>query len=494
MQNNVFKFELKSKNKNISFPFKTQSSYYIFTEMRKYFALIINLCLIHFLLGLDINIVSVSLPSISSHFNVGVDVVSRVVWVYFLVLTCFLLAFGRLGDIKGFKKIYTAGIFIFLSGSLLCFLADNFNLLVVFRIYQAFGSAILFALTPAIIAAGIPEEMRGRVYGINYSFTALGGIIGRAASGFIIEGLGWNSIFLINIPIGIIALAITIKYLKNHQNSNAKSKFDFTGTVLIFLGLFLLLYGINTGDYFGWTSVTTLSLFISSILLVAAFLMRQYKISYPLLNIKILKNKNISYSVLSFVFVYIITNGMIYITPFLLLWIKEFPKQETGLLMAVPSLLQFFSGYLSGHLSDKINSGVVRVIGITTIAVSVLLYTFISLDTDVYLIIFILSFYGFAIGFFIPSNTNKIMTSAPAEQKGIISSFMTTSIRLGSALGVVIFGAVFSYFVPVKNPVQNGVEPSVLLSGFKAAFIFGFVAAMVGLYFVVRSHKEDYEK
>ena len=71
---------------------------------------------------------------------------------------------------------------------------------------------------------------------------------------------------------------------------------------------------------------------------------------------------------------------------------------------------------------------------------------------------------------------------------------MTTSIRLGSALGVVIFGAVFSYFVPVKNPVQNGVEPSVLLSGFKAAFIFGFVAAMVGLYFVVRSHKEDYGK
>ncbi len=455
--------------------------------MRKYFALIINLCLIHFLLGLDINIVSVSLPYISSHFNVEVNVVSRVVWVYFLVLTCFLLAFGRLGDIKGFKKIYIAGIFIFLSGSLLCYFANNFNLLVVFRIYQAFGSAILFALTPAIIASGIPEKMRGRVYGINYSFTALGGIIGRAASGFLIEGLGWNSIFLINIPIGIIALIITLKYLENYHNANAKSKFDVTGTVLIFLGLFLLLYGINTGDYFGWTSLTTLSLFLSSVLFVAAFIMRQYKISYPLLNLRILKDKNISYSVLSFVFVYIITNGMIYITPFLLLWIKGLAKQETGLLMAVPSLFQFFSGYLSGYLSDKINSGIVRITGIVSIAVSVLLYILISPDTDIYIIILILSFYGFAIGFFIPSNTNKIMTSAPAEQKGIISSFMTTSIRLGSALGVVIFGAVFSYFVPVKNPVQNGVEPAVLLSGFKAAFIFGFAAALIGLYFVVRS-------
>ena len=455
--------------------------------MRKYFALIINLCLIHFLLGLDINIVSVSLPYISSHFNVEVNVVSRVVWVYFLVLTCFLLAFGRLGDIKGFKKIYIAGIFIFLSGSLLCYFANNFNLLVVFRIYQAFGSAILFALTPAIIASGIPEEMRGRVYGINYSFTALGGIIGRAASGFLIEGLGWNSIFLFNIPIGIIALIITFKYLDNYQNANVKSKFDITGTVLIFFGLFLLLYGINTGDYFGWTSLTTVSLLIASVVFVAAFIMRQYKISYPLLNLRILKDKNISYSVLSFVFVYIITNGMIYITPFLLLWIKGLAKQETGLLMAVPSLFQFFSGYLSGYLSDKINSGIVRITGIVSIAGSVLLYILISPDTDIYIIILILSFYGFAIGFFIPSNTNKIMTSAPAEQKGIISSFMTTSIRLGSALGVVIFGAVFSYFVPVKNPVQNGIEPAVLLSGFKAAFIFGFVAALLGLYFVLRS-------
>ncbi|MFA5011935.1 MAG: MFS transporter [Ignavibacteria bacterium] len=459
--------------------------------MRKHIALIINLCLIHFLLGLDINIVSVSLPSISTHFNVDAGVVSRVVWVYFLVLTCFLLAFGRLGDIKGFKKIYIAGIIIFLSGSFLCYLANDFNLLVVFRVYQAFGSAVLFALTPAIIAAEIPEDKRGRVYGINYSFTALGGIIGRAASGFIIEGLGWNSIFLINIPIGIIALVMTFRYLDNFYNSETKSKFDAAGTIIIFLGLFSLLYGINTGDYFGWTSFTTISLFIAAVILITSFVYRQNRISYPLLNLNILKDRNVSFSVLSFVFVYIITNGMIYITPFLLLWVKEFPKQETGLLMAVPSLLQFFSGYLSGHFSDKINSGIVRIIGIASIAASLLLYLYISPETEVIIIILILSFYGFAIGFFIPSNTNKIMTSAPAEQKGIVSSFMTTSIRLGSALGVVIFGAVFSYFVPEKNPIQSGVEPAVLLSGFRATFVWGFVAAMIGLYFVVRSRNGD---
>ncbi len=385
--------------------------------MKKYFALILNLCLIHFLLGLDINIVSVSLPSIATHFNVAVNVVSRVVWVYFLVLTCFLLAFGKLGDLKGFKKIYIAGIFVFLSGSILCYFANDFNLLVFFRVYQAFGSAVLFALTPAIIAAGIPVEMRGKVYGINYSFTALGGIIGRALSGFLIEGLGWNSIFLINIPIGIIALIITYKYLQNYYSAKSEKRFDVVGTLLIFFGLLTLLYAINTGDDFGWTSITIISLILTSIILITLFIFRQYRIDFPLLNLKILKDHNISFSIISFVFVYIITNGMIYITPFLLLWVIGLPKQQTGLLMAVPSLLQFFSGYLSGYLSDRMNSKFIRVIGMVLIAVSLVLYSFITQDTNIFILIFILSLYGFAIGFFIPANTNRIMTSAPLNKK-----------------------------------------------------------------------------
>ncbi len=458
--------------------------------MKKYFPFILNLCLIHFLLGLDINIVSVSLPSIASQFSVTAGIASRIVWVYFLVLTCFLLAFGRLGDIKGFKKIYLAGIFVFVSGSALCYFANDFNLLVLFRIYQAFGSAVLFALTPAIIAAGIPVELRGKVYGINYSFTALGGIIGRAASGFLIEGLGWNSIFLINIPIGIITIYITYKYIESFNPKTSDTKFDLPGTGLIFAGLFSLLFAINTGEEYGWSSFTILSLFTLAILFIFTFIIRQLKIKSPLLDLRILQNINISFPVLSFIFVYIITNGMIYITPFLFLWIKGFPKQQTGLLMAIPSILQFFSGYLSGHLSDRKNSGYVCTLGIILIAVSVYLYSFITPDTNMTVIILILSLYGFAIGFFIPSNTNKIMTAAPAEQKGLVSSFMTTSIRLGSALGVVFFGAVFSYFVPQKNPLQNGISIDTILSGFRAAFIFGSVTGIAGLAFVLLSNRK----
>ncbi|MCE1164420.1 MAG: MFS transporter [Bacteroidetes bacterium] len=459
--------------------------------MKKYIALIINLSLIHFLLGLDINIVSVTLPSIAAQFGVAANVASRVVWVYLLVLTCFLLAFGRLGDIKGFKKIYFFGILVFIAGSVLCFFANNFNLLVAFRIIQALGSSVLFALTPAIIAAGIPEEYRGRVYGINYSFTAFGGIIGRAASGYIIDAFGWNFVFILSAPVGLAALYITYKYLSGFVPSGSNRKFDMTGTLLIFAGLFFFLFAVNNGEEFGWLSLNIIGMFAASVVLITLFIFRQLKIDFPLFNVRILSDKDISFSILSFVFVYIITNGMIYITPFFLQWIGKYPKKETGLLMAVPSLLQFVSGYLSGILSDRKNSKIICTYGIIMIALSLLAYTIINPLTNVYLIILILSFYGFAIGFFIPSNTNKIMTSAPSGQKGVVSSFMTTSIRLGSAFGVVFFGAVFAFLVPQKNPLQAGIPVEIILEGFRYTFIFGFIVSVLGLLSVLLTGKRN---
>lgn len=456
-----------------------------FESMKKYLVLIINLSLIHFLLGIDINIVSVTLPSIASHFNVAANVASRVIWVYLLVLTCFLLAFGKLGDIKGYRIIYFWGIFVFLIGTTLCYFAPDFNTLILFRIIQAFGSAVLFALTPAIIAAHIPVEIRGKVYGINYSFTALGGIIGRAASGFVVESFGWNSVFIISVPVGLVALYITYKYMTKTVLVKEKYKFDIIGTILIFSGLLSFLFAVNTVDDFGWTSYKIIGLFAASVILILTFIYRQFKIKFPLFNLRILKNRDISFSILSFIFVYIITNGMIYITPFFLQWVNGFPKKETGLLMAVPSLLQFFSGYISGYLSDKKNSKLVCTIGLVLIALSVIAYSIINPLTNIYILVLILSFYGFAIGFFIPSNTNKIMTSAPKEQKGIVSSFMTTSIRLGSAFGVVFFGAVFAFFVPQKNPVAAGIPVDTIISGFRYTFIFGFFVAVLGILSII---------
>lgn len=460
---------------------------FLITEKKPRFWFILSLSLVHLLLGLDINIVSVSLPTIAEHFGVNAGVVSRVVWIYLLILTCFLLGFGKLGDIKGFRRIYLAGIFLFTLGSFLSALAFNFNSLVLYRIIQALGGAVLFALTPALIVTYLPSDIKGRVFGINYAFTALGGIIGRALSGFLIESFGWNSIFLINIPIGIAAVITGLMYIPKKQVLNINTKYDFKGSLFIFIGLLAFLFVINAGQEFGMGSLMIISALAVAVLFFNLFFFYEKKLNSsritvsPLLNFSILKEKHISFPLVAFVLIYIITNGMIYLFPFYLQWVRNLPKKEIGLLMAVPSLLQMASGYISGTLSDKKSIKKICTAGIILTIISYFTFVFLDESSNYYFVLATIVLYGVAIGLFIPANTNRIMSFAPADQKGSISSLMTTLIRLGSAFGVTAFASIFSAFVPQKNPVQAGVSTDTILSGFKYTFIFGTFICILAL-------------
>jgi ACDE family multidrug resistance protein len=189
--------------------------------------------------------------------------------------------------------------------------------------------------------------------------------------------------------------------------------------------------------------------------------------------------------------IYIITNGMIYITPFFLMWIKNFPKEKTGLFMAIPSVLQMFSGYISGTLSDKRSIKVISMSGILLTILTYFFYLSLNQNTDVLIIIITLILYGIAIGLFIPANTNYIMSIAPLEEKGSISSFMTTVIRLGSAFGITFFAAIFSGIIPQKNPIQDGIPVDVLLTGFKYTFWFGIIISLITLFLTsLRKNKQ----
>ena len=466
---------------------------YIITDKQKRFWLVLSLCLIHLVLGLDINIVSVSLPVLSKHFSLSINEVTRIVWIYFLILTSFLLLFGKLGDIKGFKKIYLLGTVIFLSGSFLAGISSSFNFLIVSRIIQAIGGAILFALSPAVIAAFIPENMRGKIYGINYSFVALGGIIGRGLSGYIIDAFGWNSIFLINIPFGIIAIILILKYLPSKQNLNIDLKFDIWGTIIIFSALLLFLYAINNGNDFGWSSLPIILSLLSSVILFLGFYFREKKFTYPLIYPVIFKNKSFLFSSIAFLCIYLITNGMVFIFPFFLQWGRGMTVIESGLMMVIPSVLQVFAGSIAGNLSDKIGSRKICITGIILTAISYALFYFLEIESGFYLIIISLILFGIAIGSFVPSNTKLIMSFAPDDKKGIIASIMITINRAGSALGVCLYGAIFSIFVAQKNPLQANIPKDIIMKGFKYTFIFGLLITLISLLFSIFSGKRNNE-
>ncbi|RPI19110.1 MAG: MFS transporter [Ignavibacteriae bacterium] len=458
---------------------------------REYILLTLTVCIVHFLLGLDINIVSVSLPTISQSFNITPASASKVVWIYFLVLTCFLPLSGKLGDQFGFKKLYLLGIFTFLAGAVLCGLSTSFEMLVAFRILQAAGGAILFSITPAIISSYLPEGMKGKAFGINYAFVALGGVVGRAFSGYLLDAYGWSSIFFINIIPGIAALVLALRYIPSVSPSNKKVFFDVLGSIYIFIGLFFLLFAINNGQQMGWMNQYITTSFIIAAVFIYLFIKREIDIPAPLFNLNYLKKKKFSFPLISFSVVYIVTNGMVFLFPFYLQWIKSLSKQETGLLMTIPSVMQIVSGFFGGYLSDKKSIRIICTYGIILTFLSYLFFYFLDSSSDILLIIASLSLFGIAIGTFIPANTNRIMSYAGIEEKGSISALMLTVVRTGSALGVCFFAAILSVYIPQANPITANVPMNIMESGFKAVFLFGTIVCLIGIYFAVRSEEKE---
>ncbi|MGB9695730.1 MAG: MFS transporter [Ignavibacteria bacterium] len=450
--------------------------------MKQKLLLISLFCGIHFILGLDINTVSVSVPSIATYFQVTAAKASQIIWVYFIVLTSLLLTFGKMGDLQGFKKPYLAGITIFILGAVFSSLSNNFTLLIYSRIFQAIGTSILFSLTPALISLSFPEQISGKVFGINYAFTALGGILGRTMSGFLIEWFSWRGVFAIVIPFGILSLLMTVVLIKDITRKEDKRKFDFPGAILIFIFLFTFLYGINI-IYPSHDKIPKIIIMFSiSVIALVSFIFlerRKYLIGTSLINWSLLKNYKLLSPILTFSFIYVITNGMIFISPFFLQYGCKYTVQEAGLLMALPSIFQMISGYLGGRLSDTYNIRKICLLATIILVISLLLYIVITYQPTKILIVLTFIIYGAAIGLFIPANTNRIMSTTQPDSKGSISSLMTTVIRLGSALGTALFAGMFSFVVPVSTDKLGEISQETLMLGFKSIFFLSLLVAFI---------------
>jgi EmrB/QacA subfamily drug resistance transporter len=453
----------------------------------RYYFLIFTTCLVHLMLGLDINVVSISMPSIAQHFNVTPASASKIVWIYFLVVTCLLPLTGRIGDLYGFKKIYLVGILLFVFGAVLSGISKSLDVLSYCRIIQGIGGAILFALTPAIISSFLPPELKGKAFGINYAFTAIGGVIGRAFSGFIIDNLGWSYIFLLTAVPGFFALSLAISYIPSVSVKRLNNKIDWLGSFIAFAGLFLFMYALNNGQQQGWLNPFIISSLIAGASIIIIFIYRELKIDTPLFNLKYFKNKLFSYPLISFAIIYILTNGMVFAFPFYFQWVKNFSKPETGLLLTIPSIMQILSGYISGYLSDRRSIRIICTTGMIMTAVSYLLFIMLGADTSYTFIIISLAVFGIAIGTFIPANTNRITSYAAIHEKGSVSALMITIIRIGSALGVCFFAVILSMYVPQINPAATNVPPGTVEAGFKAIFTFGMIVALAGIYFTLKS-------
>ncbi|MDD4136294.1 MAG: MFS transporter, partial [Methanoregula sp.] len=369
-------------------------------EVRYRHAALLIVALGALMVSVDTTIVNISLPGIAATFGVDPAAVSWVVMIYLTALACALPAMGKLGDIYGYRFVFATGCGLFTVSSLMCGISHSAIDLIVFRALQGIGAAALYAIGPAILMQYIPEEKHGWALGIMTTMVSAGIAIGPVLGGFISQYASWNWIFLVNVPVGILMVAVTLRDLPEDERIKTSSSFDFLGALFIFLALITLLFPISRGLSLGWTSPIIAGCLCSSLLFWILFVLRQRSCSNPLINIRIFGNGAfLAGNIVAFIMTLVI-NGAKYLFPYFFLNVQGLNPSFTGLILAVPAVTLIVTGLVAGSLSDRYSSwGLVGISFIQTVILFILFGMF-GPETSLLFIIGAFALEGIATGLY----------------------------------------------------------------------------------------------
>jgi EmrB/QacA subfamily drug resistance transporter len=396
-----------------------------------------------FMATLDGSIVNVALPTLTEYFKTDITTIEWVVMAYLLTITALLLSLGRISDMVGRKNIFAGGLAIFTVGSGLCSISTTEGQLIFYRIIQGIGAAMLMATGVAIITHAFPPKDRGKAMGLIGTVVSVGSLAGPVMGGFLIERVGWQSIFYINIPVGIVGTAMAF-YILNKDDTIKGQKFDLPGAFALFIGLMLLLFALSEGEGLGWTSPAIILLFVLAAVFFVLFIIVENKASQPVMELRHFRNMPFAAANISALISFMAMYSVILLMPFFLERELRYSPQKMGLVfMSVPLVMSVVSP-VSGWLSDRTNSFILSSIGIGIASLSILSLGFLSPQSGFFDVAFRLSLLGLGMGLFQAPNNSIIMGSLPKEQLGIAAGTLGTMRNMGMVIGVAISGAVFS--------------------------------------------------
>lgn len=397
-----------------------------------------------FMSALDGSVVNTILPVLRNAFQSNVAAIEWVVIVYLLVLSGLLLTFGRLGDLRGHKSVYVWGFGIFVFSSALCGAAWSASVLVVFRGLQAIGAAMLASNSPAIVTSNFPAELRGRAFGLVSMLTYLGLTVGPSLGGWLTQAFGWRTVFYINVPVGALALTLSLIFIPKEAPSEHGAQFDLAGALIFLAGLTALLFGLNKGAEWGWASPIVMGLLIGSLLLLGIFIQIERRSPSPMLDLNLFRVPLFSFSTASAILNYVCVYSITFLMPFYLIQGRDLNPAQAGLLLTAQPILMAIVAPISGTFSDRFGSRGPRTIGMGVLAGGLFLLSWIGSETALWLVTLGLAIVGSGTGTFISPNTSALMGAAPRARQGIASGVLATARNFGMVLGIGLAGAIFT--------------------------------------------------
>lgn len=434
-----------------------------------------------FIIRIDLSIVSIALPTVSRYFKVDMTDVSGVMVYYLLFFTCTMLIFGKLADSIGLKKILIYGYVLFAAGSFMCIFAGNLNLLIFFRSIQGTGAAMFITAAFAVIPKFLPQEIMGWAFGIQILGTTLGSTVAAPLGGIITEYLSWQCIFIINVPVAVIAIIIARRVLPEEHMERDNGKFDIPGIFLSFASVFFLLYGLNNGRKIGWTSPFILTAFAASALSFTIFIFNEKKSKNPLIDLELFKNIRFNYAIFTSIMAFSVSSGIQFIVPFYLELVHSLKPVKTGFIFLIYPLVNMLLGPLAGREADKINPTTIITVSMLLGSISCIFFAFFLNIKSLFPVIIFLILIGITYGLNAPPNNKLVMSFAPRGKHGITSATYNTIRNLSLALGVCIFEIIFS--TSLSHPHKNYMKVpfNELIKGFQNTFIAGAIICFMGM-------------
>ena len=420
---------------------------------------------------LDASVVNISLPTIIQSLNTNLKAVAWVVMAYLIVITGFLLMVGRLADLFGQKRIYLLGFFLFTVGSAFCGFSPTIDFLIGSRMIQGLGASALIVNGTAIIATVFPEKDRGQALGMIGSVVSVGFLTGPLLGGFLVEHLGWRSIFFINLPIGAFGIYLASIVLER-SGSTGKVQLDLLGAFLLFIFLTSLLLFLNrVGQVWFFLCLISFGLFI----------LVEYRSSSPLVDLHVFRRRLFLSSLGASLLSFWMNASHTFVVPFFLQNILEFSPSKVGMLIFPVALTAMVIAPLGGRFSDRVGVRIPATIGLTLTSLTIFSFTFLKSDVSDYDILLRQIILGIGIGLFNPANNSAIISSLPKEKVGLASSFAALSRNLGIVIGVAFAEMVIAFRLSSTPLETGGRSPSLasIQDVWKLLLIIGLSAIII---------------
>lgn len=433
----------------------------------------------------DASIVNVVLPTLSKSFSASLAAVQWVPMAYLLATGSLVLAFGRLGDLRGHRRVFLSGLLGFVAASVLCAAAPTVGALVAFRALQGVASAALASVPLAILTATFPPAERGKAIGLFAASISVGLAVGPSLGGFLASTFGWRSAFLVNLPLGLLAWAFARRVLP--EVPMRPGRLDLPGAAAALGALASLLLFVNLAQREGLTARTA-PLLAASVASAVLFAAVERRAPEPMVALSLFSSRPVALGAAAAVLNFMSQYVAVFVTPFLLARLLGAGPGRTGLVLTAFPLAVLVVAPFAGALSDRVGSALPAASGALVSAAACALLAAMPAGAGPLDVALRLALFGVGTGLFQSPNNSAVMGSAPRAHLGVVGSLLGTARTLGMVLGVAAAGAVLYAFVPASalrggalDPATAGLFGAGVRHAYAAGAAFAVASALLAL-------------